>query len=114
MNRTTYNKKAKSAKKYALNFIKRAISHYSKLMKRDSKCDSSPSDTDLVKLHAKDLADSLAICYLVKGESFVDAHNIWYNLDSEPRDLFPLGLTNLLDELCEVQEKIEKDGYIEV
>lgn len=113
MNATTYRKKAAALKKYAENYIKRASSHYHKLLKRDSvPCEDE--DNSLIELHIEDLSKVLKICYLARKGEFVEAHDIYWNMDSEPQDHMPSGLTNLLAELADAQYDSERKGYRQV
>jgi hypothetical protein len=113
MDSKTYKKKATTAKNFADKFIKRAESHYQKILKRDSTPNKEP-DSDLIKMHCKDLADSLLVCYLVRAEDFIEAHDTWYNMDTDPRDLFPNGLCDLLEELSNAQNKAGRLEYRKV
>lgn len=110
MDAKTYKKKAATAKVFADRFIKRSESYYHKILKRDSN-PNKDSDSDLIKMYCKDLSDSLLICYLTKAEDFIEAHDIWYNMDTDPRDIFPNGLCDLLEELSDAQSKSERLEY---
>lgn len=111
MNTTTFKKKAATCKKYADNLIKRANSYYHKLLKREA---NDEDDGDLIKMFVDDLASTLMVCYFTKAEKFEEAHDIWYNMDTDPQELFPSGMTDLLDELSEAQYEQEKSGYRQV
>lgn len=108
MTTTTYRKKAARCKKLADNFIKRANAYYHKLLKREA---NDANDSDLIQMFANDLKETMMVCYLVKAEQFEEAHDIWYNMDTDPNNLFPVGMTDLLDELSEAQYEYEKSGY---
>jgi hypothetical protein len=105
-----YKSKVTQIKKLSESFIKRASSHYHKLLKRDSN-PKEDIDPDLLKIHAIDLADSLLVCYLIKAENFVNAHDIYENLDSLPIELFPNNLVKLLYQLSAFQQESEESGY---
>lgn len=111
MNTTTYKKKSATCKKYADNLIKRANSHYHKLLKREA---NDEDNSDLIKMFADDLTSTLLVCYFVKAGKFEEAHDIWYNMDSDPQELFPSGMTDLLDVLSEAQYEHETSGYRQV
>lgn len=113
MNATTYRKKAAACKKFADNYIKRASSHYHKLLKRDS-VPCGDEDNSLIELHIEDLSKVLTICYLTRKGEFVEAHDIYWNMDSEPQDHMPSGFTNLLAELADAQYEAERKGYRQV
>jgi hypothetical protein len=113
MDSKTYKKKTATAKVFADRFIKRTESYYHKILKRDSNPNGEP-DSELIRMYCKDLADSLLVCYLVKAEDFIEAHDTWYNMDTDPRDIFPNGLCDLLGELSHAQYKTEKSGYRKV
>lgn len=110
MDSKIYKKKTATAKVFADKFIKRAQSYYHKILKRDSNPNQEP-DSDLLKMYCKDLSDSLLVCYLVKAEDFIGAHKIWYKMDTDPRDFFPNGLCDILEELSDAQYKAEKLAY---
>jgi hypothetical protein len=105
-----YKNKVAQIKKLSESFIKRANSHYHKLLKRDSN-PKEDTDPDLLKLHAIDLADSLLVCYLIKAEKFMNAHDIYEKLDSLPIELFPNNLVKLLYQLSAFQQESEESGY---
>jgi hypothetical protein len=105
-----YKSKVAQIKKLSESFIKRANSHYHKLLKRDSN-PKEDTDPDLLKIHAIDLADSLLICYLIKSENFIVANEIYQGLDTLPRELFPNNLVNILESLASFQEETEESGY---
>lgn len=113
MDSKTYKKKTKTAKTFADRFIKRAQSFYNSILKKYSKPNDEP-DSDLIEMCCKDLANTLLVCYLVKAEDFIEAYGIWYNMDTDPRDLFPNGLCDLLEELSDAQYKAETSNYRKV
>lgn len=110
MDSKTYKKKTATAKAFADRFVKRAQSHYHKVLKKESNPNKEP-DSDLIKMLCRDLSDTLLVCYLAKAEDFIEAHDTWYNMDTDPRDLFPNGLCDLLEELSDAQYKAEKLEY---
>jgi hypothetical protein len=109
-----YRSKIAQIKKLSESFIKRASSHYHKLLKKGS----NPKEgietdlrTDWLRVHCADLADSLLICYLIKSENFSVANEIYQGLDTLPRELFPNNLVDLLESLANFQEETEESGY---
>jgi hypothetical protein len=84
-------KKAKM-NKMADNFIKKSKSSYLKLMHRDAR----DGDIDLLQMSAKDLADTLFVCYEIKNGNFISAYNHYYELDSDVQDEFPSTLIDML------------------
>jgi hypothetical protein len=78
--------------KMADNFIKKSKSHYLKLMHRDAR----DGDIDLLQMSAKDLADTLFVCYEIKNGNFSSAYQHYYELDSDVKDEFPNTLILML------------------
>jgi hypothetical protein len=78
--------------KMADNFIKKSKSHYLKLMHRDAR----DGDIDLLQMSAKDLADTLFVCYEIKNGNFTSAYHHYYDLDSDVKDEFPNTLILML------------------
>jgi hypothetical protein len=76
------------------NFIKKSKSHYLKLMHRDAR----DGDIDLLQMSAKDLADTLFVCYEIKNGNFISAYDHYDELDSDVQDEFPSTLINMLIE----------------
>jgi hypothetical protein len=105
-----YRSKVAQIKKLSDSFIKRANTHYHKLLKQDSN-PKKDTDPDLLRMHTVDLADSLLICYLIKAEKFSEAHDTYESLDSLPIELFPNNLVKLLYQLSAFQEESEDSGY---
>jgi len=109
-----YKSKVAQIKKLSESFIKRANSHYHKILKRDSNPKEAVEAnlrSDCLRVHCADLADSLLICYLIRSENFTVANEIYQGLDTLPRELFPNNLVNILESLANFQEETEESGY---
>ena len=52
------------------------------------------SDSLEIKMYANDLADIYNVCNLIKHELYTEAEEIYYDLDTQVRDMFPNRLVN--------------------
>lgn len=61
-------------------------------------------DRELAVMSANDLADVMYVCYEIKNGNYIAAHNYWWDMDTDPRDMFPNTLTDILDRLSEYEQ----------
>lgn len=87
--------------KWADAFLVRAKAIMLKRMVDEAKKHNDPLT---LKMYAADLADIMHICYLIKHQDYVTAYEMHRDMDTEPRDLFPIRLINALEVMAYSEE----------
>lgn len=100
MRHTTFIRLKKKANQLTNNFLPKA---QKKLLKDMTKW-AKDGDRELAVVHANDLADIMYVCHAIKNGNYIDAHNYWWDMDTDPRDMFPTTLTDILDRLSEYEQ----------
>ena len=49
------------------------------------------------------------VCHAIKNGNYIEAHNFWWDMDTDPRDMFPNTLINILDRLSDYQQDHDSD-----
>lgn len=99
MKQTTFIKLKKKATQLTNNFLPKA---QKKLIKDMTKW-AKDGDRELAVMTANDLAEIMYVCHAVKNGNYCEAHNYWWDMDTDPRDMFPNTLINVLDKLSDYE-----------
>lgn len=105
MNITTFNKLRKKANQLTNNFLPKAQKKLVGEMTKRAK----EGDRELAVMYANDLADVMYVCHAIKNGNYIEAHNFWWDMDTDPRDMFPNTLINILDKLSDYQQDHDSD-----
>ena len=105
MTTTTFNKLRKKANQLTNNFMLKA---QKRLMNETNK-HASNGDRELAVMIAQDLAEIMYVCHAIKNGNYIEAHNFWWDMDTDPRDMFPNTLINILDKLSDYQQDHDSD-----
>lgn len=105
MKATTFNRLKKKANQLTNNFLPKA---QKKLMGEMTK-HAKDGDRELAVMIANDLAEIMYVCYEIKNGNYCSAHNFWWDMDTDPRDMFPNTLVNALDKLSDYEHDHNMD-----
>lgn len=105
MTTTTFNKLRKKANQLANSFMLKA---QKRLMNETTK-HARDGDRELAVMTAQDLAEIMYVCHAIKNGNYIEAHNFWWDMDTDPRDMFPNTLINILDKLSDYQQDHDSD-----
>lgn len=105
MKATTFNRLKKKANQLTNNFLPKA----KKKMLDDMTKRAKEGDRELAVMYANDLADIMYVCYGIKNGNYIEAHNYWWDMDTDPRDMFPKTLTDILDRLSDYEQDHNAD-----
>jgi cellobiose-specific phosphotransferase system component IIA len=83
-------------------FLKRAKLVHLKLMQDEAK---GHNDPQTLSMHAKDLADTMYVCGLIKKGDYVNAYEFHRDMDTDPRDMFPNCLIDTLEKIVYSEEE---------
>lgn len=97
---TTYNRLKKKANQLTNNFMPKAQKKLVGEMTKHAK----GGDLELAVMLANDLAEVMYVCYGIKNGNYIEAHNHWWDMDTDPRDMFPNTLINTLDRLSDYEQ----------
>lgn len=97
---TTFNRLKKKANQLTNNFLLKAKNKMVVEMTKRAK----DGDIELAAMYASDLADIMYVCYAIKNGNYIEAHNHWWDMDTDPRDMFPNTLTDILDRLSDYEQ----------
>ena len=100
MKHTTFIRLKKKATQLTNNFLPKAQKKLIGEMTKRAK----QGDLELATMNASDLADVMYVCYGIKNGNFIEAHNYWWDMDTEPRDMFPNTLIDILDRLSDYEQ----------
>lgn len=100
MTTTTFNKLRKKANQLTSNFLPKAQKKLVGEMTKHAK----DGDLELAVMLANDLAEIMYVCYGIKNGNYIEAHNHWWDMDTDPRDMFPNTLTDILDRLSDYEQ----------
>lgn len=100
MKATTFNTLKKKANQLTNNFFFKAQKKMLENMTKSAK----EGDRELAVVYANDLADIMYVCSAIKNGNYIDAHNYWWDMDTDPRDMFPKTLTDILDRLSDYEQ----------
>ena len=103
MTTTTFNKLRKKATQLTNSFMLKA---QKRLMNETNK-HARDGDRELAVMMAQDLAEIMYVCHAIKNGNYIEAHNFWWDMDTDPRDMFPNTLINILDKLSDYQQDHE-------
>lgn len=87
--------------KWSDAFLERAKVIMLKRMLNEAKKHNDPLT---LKMYAADLADIMHVCYCIKHQDYLTAYELQRNMDTEPRDLFPIRLVNALEVMAYSEE----------
>jgi hypothetical protein len=99
MKQTTFIRLKKKANQLTNNFLPKAQKKLVEGMTKRAK----EGDRELAVMYANDLADVMYVCYSIKNGNYIEAHNFWWDMDTDPRDMFPNTLINALDKLSDYE-----------
>lgn len=99
MKHTTFIRLKKKANQLANNFLPKARKKMIGEMTKHAK----DGDRELAVVFANDLADIMYVCYNIKNGNYCEAHNFWWDMDTDPRDMFPNTLIDALDRLSDYE-----------
>lgn len=105
MTATTFNKLRKKATQLTNSFMLKA---QKRLMVETAK-HARDGDRELAVMTAQDLAEIMYVCHAIKNGNYIEAHNFWWDMDTDPRDMFPNTLINILDKLSDYQQDYDSD-----
>jgi hypothetical protein len=100
MKQTTFIRLKKKANQLTNNFLPKAQKKLVVEMTKHAK----DGDLELAVMLANDLAEIMYVCYGIKNGNYIDAHNHWWDMDTDPRDMFPNTLTDILDRLSDYEQ----------
>lgn len=99
MKQTTFIRLKKKATQLTNNFLPKAQKKLIGEMTKRAK----EGDRELAVMNANDLADIMYVCYGIKNGNYCEAHNYWWDMDTQPRDMFPNTLIDILDRLSDYE-----------
>jgi hypothetical protein len=105
MRATTFNRLKKKANQLTNNFLPKA----QKRLLGDMTKWAKDGDRELAVMSANDLADIMYVCHAVKNGNYIEAHNYWWDMDTDPRDMFPNTLIDILDRLSDYEQDHNAD-----
>jgi len=100
MKQTTFIRLKKKANQLTNNFLPKAQKKLLVEMTKHAK----DGDRELAVMIANDLAEIMYVCYEIKNGNYIEAHNFWWDMDTDPRDMFPNTLTDILDRLSDYEQ----------
>lgn len=100
MKHTTFIRLKKKANQLTNNFLPKAQKKLIGEMTKRAK----EGDLELATMNASDLADIMYVCYGIKNGNYIEAHNYWWDMDTDPRDMFPNTLIDILDRLSDYEQ----------
>ena len=77
-------------------FLKRAKLVYLKQLQDEAK---DHNDPQTLAMYAKDLADTIYVCGLIKKGDYMNAYDFHRDMDTEPREMFPNCLIDTLEKI---------------
>jgi hypothetical protein len=83
-------------------FLKRSKLVYIKRLQDEAK---DHNDPQTLAMYAKDLADTIYVCGLIKKGDYLNAYEFHRDMDTEPRDMFPNCLIDTLERIVYSEEE---------
>ena len=105
MTTTTFNKLRKKANQLTNSFLPKA----QKKLMVDMTKHAKSGDREIAVMLANDLAEIMYVCYAIKNGNYIEAHNFWWDMDTDPRDMFPNTLIDTLDRLSDYEQDHDPD-----